>query len=268
MARNRAPALALENVSLRVRDGASERTLLLAPALHLPPGSVLGVRGASGAGKSTFLRILSGVVPPTSGSVRWGDVRLETLSEAERDRWRGERCGFLFQDFRLFPDLTAEENVLLPVTFTRAITARDRAKARELLTEHGVRPQSRAATLSRGEMQRTALARVLLAEPGVILADEPTASLDGARAESVTRRLLSAAEGLGATLILVSHDPRVLAAMPHVAEIDCGRLIVPDELSEPAETAEPAAVIPKRPCMPGASGPASRSSARETRSCM
>lgn len=239
MARNRAPALALENVSLRVRDGASERTLLLAPALHLPPGSVLGVRGASGAGKSTFLRILSGVVPPTSGSVRWGDVRLETLSEAERDRWRGERCGFLFQDFRLFPDLTAEENVLLPVTFTRAITARDRAKARELLTEHGV-----------------------------ILADEPTASLDGARAESVTRRLLSAAEGLGATLILVSHDPRVLAAMPHVAEIDCGRLIVPDELSGPAETAEPAAVIPKRPCMPGASGPASRSSARETRSCM
>ena len=201
MARNRAPALTLENVSLRVRDGASERTLLLAPALHLPPGSVLGVRGASGAGKSTFLRILSGVVPPTSGSVRWGDVRLETLSEAERDRWRGERCGFLFQDFRLFPDLTAEENVLLPVTFTRAFTARDRAKARELLTEHGVRPQSRAA-------------------------------------------------------------------MPHVAEIDCGRLIVPDELSGPAETAEPAAVIPKRPCMPGASGPASRSSARETRSCM
>ena len=224
MARNRAPALTLENVSLRVRDGASERTLLLAPALHLPPGSVLGVRGASGAGKSTFLRILSGVVPPTSGSVRWGDVRLETLSEAERDRWRGERCGFLFQDFRLFPDLTAEENVLLPVTFTRAITARDRAKARELLTEHGVRPQSRAATLSRGEMQRTALARVLLAEPGVILADEPTGALDSKTSRQVMGFLQDINQD-GTTVVMITHDNALALEAKRVIRISDGRVV-------------------------------------------
>lgn len=217
--------LSIDAAELAVADGEERRVIFSAENFHLPAGARLGVRGASGAGKSTFLKLLSGILVTTSGCVRWGETNLSQLPEAERDRWRGANCGFLFQDFRLFEDLTAEENVLLPITFTRAIRAEDREEARKLLKQHGVRHSTRAGRLSRGEMQRTALARVLLARPKVILADEPTASLDARRADAVTDALLSAADELGATLILVSHDERVLARFSRTVELVASRLI-------------------------------------------
>lgn len=217
--------LTLENLRLTVTDGDEMRTIFASSRFTLPEGSLLGVRGESGSGKSTFLKLISGILTPTEGKVNWGETPLSRLPEGERDRWRGENCGFLFQDFRLFEDLSAEENVLLPATFYRRPTADDRKRARELLEHYGVRFGTRALHLSRGEMQRTALARVLFAAPKVILADEPTASLDGKRAEEVTMALIGAAKRLGATLILVSHDPRVLAHFPQKVVIADGRLI-------------------------------------------
>lgn len=174
--------LMLENIRLSVPDGDEMRTIFASTSFALPEGSLLGVRGESGSGKSTFLKLISGILTPTEGTVSWGDKKLSLLPEGDRDRWRGENCGFLFQDFRLFEDLSAEENVLLPATFYRRPTPDDRKRARELLEHYGVRFGTRAQHLSRGEMQRTALARVLFAAPKVILADEPTASLDGKRA--------------------------------------------------------------------------------------
>lgn len=217
--------LTLTETELRVPDGEETRLIFSTSGFTLPEGSVLGVRGASGSGKSTFLKLLSGILTPTRGAVRWGAVNLSRLTESARDRWRGEHCGFLFQDFRLFEDLTAEENVLLPATFTRALRPGDHARARALLEAQGVRPNARARLLSRGEMQRTALARVLFAEPQVILADEPTASLDRPRAAEAVEALLEAARTLGATLILVSHDERVLMGLPRLVEVADGRLI-------------------------------------------
>ena len=119
--------------------------------------------------------------------------------------------GFLFQDFRLFDGLSALENVLLPLTFRGRPDRNDRSRAARLLKCHGVAPDTPAERLSRGEMQRTALVRVLMQSPSVILADEPTASLDAGRGAQAADALAEAAEALGATLIVVSHDERLLS---------------------------------------------------------
>ena len=217
--------LKLEDVRLDVHDGACMRTLLDIEHFRLSPGEMLAVRGASGSGKTTFLKLLSGIATPTRGRVTYGDTEISALRESERDRWRGLHVGFLFQDFRLFDGLTALENVLLPFTF-RARTLSDAQKrgAAELLNLHGVNPNTRAGLLSRGEMQRTALVRVLMQSPSIILADEPTASLDAARGEQAVDALVAATETLGASLVLVSHDERVLSHFEHQMTLSDGRL--------------------------------------------
>ena len=201
--------LSLETVRLDVPDGTGVRTIFSCFDFKLPQGAMLGIRGPSGAGKTSFLKCLSGIITPTEGVVRWGTFALSQCTESVRDRWRGQHCGFLFQDFRLFEDLTALDNVLLPLTFRG----------------------TRAGDLSRGEMQRTALVRVLMGRPAVILADEPTANLDEARGDIVVDDLMSAAQSLSASLILVSHSDRVLKRLPLTAEIRAGRFITPDELT-------------------------------------
>ena len=153
---------------------------------------MIAVRGASGAGKTTFLKLVSGILLPTRGRVLYGDTEVSALSEPRRDRWRGRHVGFLFQDFRLFDGLTALENVLLPFTFcSRTVSNTQRRDATDLLKLHGVNPDTRSELLSRGEMQRTALVRVLMQSPSIILADEPTASLDANRAGHAVRRRLA-----------------------------------------------------------------------------
>ena len=109
--------LSLETVRLDVPDGTGVRTIFSCFDFKLPQGAMLGIRGPSGAGKTSFLKCLSGIITPTEGVVRWGTLALSQCTESVRDRWRGQHCGFLFQDFRLFEDLTALDNVLLPLTF-------------------------------------------------------------------------------------------------------------------------------------------------------
>lgn len=217
--------LKLEGVGLDVRDGASLHTLLEIDEFRLEPGEMIAVRGASGAGKTTFLKLVSGILFPTRGRVLYGDTEVSALSEPRRDRWRGRHVGFLFQDFRLFDGLTALENVLLPFTFcSRTVSNTQRRDATDLLKLHGVNPDTRSELLSRGEMQRTALVRVLMQSPSIILADEPTASLDANRAGHAVDALISAAGSLGASLVLVSHDERVLGHFERHLTLADGRL--------------------------------------------
>ena len=177
------------------------------------------------AGKTTFLKLVSGILLPTRGRVLYGDTEVSALSEPRRDRWRGRHVGFLFQDFRLFDGLTALENVLLPFTFcSRTVSNTQRRDATDLLKLHGVNPDTRSELLSRGEMQRTALVRVLMQSPSIILADEPTASLDANRAGHAVDALISAAGSLGASLVLVSHDERVLGHFERHLTLADGRL--------------------------------------------
>ena len=215
-------ALTVEDLQYRVKDGASFRTILDIKHLEIACGEIVGLWGMSGSGKSTFLKLICGILTPQKGNVYWGTEAINRLSESQRDDWRGRHCGFLFQDFRLFGGLSAFDNVLLPLTFRGTITQADRCRAKALLDACAVPAQTQVSLLSRGEMQRTALVRVLMSSPQVILADEPTASLDHDNAIHVMDALFEAAEDLKATLIVVTHDSTMLSRFRQVLTLEDG----------------------------------------------
>lgn len=215
-------ALTVEDLQYRVKDGASFRAILDIKHLEIACGEIVGLRGMSGSGKSTFLKLICGILTPQKGNVYWGTEAINRLSESQRDDWRGRHCGFLFQDFRLFGGLSAFDNVLLPLTFRGTITQADRCRAKALLDACAVPAQTQVSLLSRGEMQRTALVRVLMSSPQVILADEPTASLDHDNAIHVMDALFEAAEDLKATLIVVTHDSTMLSRFRQVLTLEDG----------------------------------------------
>ena len=215
--------LEARDIIYKAADGQGVRTILSIEQLKIPQGSHVALQGSSGAGKTTLLKVLSGIIRADMGFVRWGSTILSDLSESRRDVWRGENCGFLFQDFGLFDGLTAVENVLLPETFTGSIKAAARQQARELLDRFGVHADASARHLSRGEMQRTALARLLMGSPKVIFADEPTASLDEKNARRVMQALVESSEELGATLFVITHDNDLAQTFPLRARMHQGR---------------------------------------------
>lgn len=200
--------LEIRDLVYDVVDGKRRKTLLGIDNLQIEVGTHCVLKGESGSGKTTFLRLISAIALPCCGSVCWGDVDVTRLTDSKRDRWRGTNVGFLFQDFQLFDGLTALENVLLPCGFYATVSQKDKSRANELLDIVGVNSNTKTANLSRGEMQRTALARLLMTNPSVILADEPTASLDANNARLVLDLLIDAAHRCSATLIVASHDPR------------------------------------------------------------
>jgi putative ABC transport system ATP-binding protein len=200
--------------------------LLRIDHLALTPGQTLGIRGASGAGKSTLLHCLAGIESGHSGSIHWGGKDICSLAPADLTRWRAQRLGLVFQDFHLVEGLSALGNVLLPASFTgwRATPAQ-RRRAALLLDRVGiVAPQRRAELLSRGERQRVAVARALLFEPKVVLADEPTASLDPENRRIISALLLDLVRENGATLIVISHDNALLSRLDRQLELRCGAL--------------------------------------------
>ncbi len=200
--------------------------VLRVPSLHLAHGSATAIEGPSGAGKSSLLHALAGIERPVEGSVRWGSDDLWTLQGARRDRWRRERLGLVFQDMHLLDGLSALDNVLLPTLFDHArVPTPLRAHAAALLDMLGVKAwDRRVAAMSRGERQRIALARALLRRPAVLLADEPTASLDATAAAQVGDLLLHAAAEAGATLVIATHDPALLARLPRRLLLRAGEL--------------------------------------------
>ena len=180
------------------------------------------VTGPSGSGKSTLLHAIAGLLSLSSGIIVWGATEVSALPEAQRDRWRLATVGYIFQDFQLIAELSPAANVYLPATFSANRISRHRAES--LLAEFGV-PPSRARTvqLSRGEQQRVAFARALLHDPPLILADEPTASLDRVNAERVIVKFRNLARA-GKTIIVASHDPALLAAADRTLRIVHGVL--------------------------------------------
>ena len=176
-------------------------------------GEVLAVMGPSGSGKSTLLHCLAGILTPDSGEVVFDGQRVDTLHEEARSALRREHFGFVFQFGQLVPELTAEENVALPLLLggARRTAALDSARAWFALLDLDGFQHRRSGELSGGQAQRVALARGLVAHPEVLFADEPTGSLDSLSGEHVMELLVSAARQEGTTVVLVTHDPRVAA---------------------------------------------------------
>lgn len=183
------------------------RTILDVPSFALAGRQLAALYGASGSGKTTLLHLLAGILVPDCGSIRWGEVEITALRGAVLDRWRQYTVGLVFQQFHLFPRMTALENVVLPVRFDHfRLPVATRSRAFELLQRVGVPPARVVGTLSRGEMQRVAVARALVNRPAVVLADEPTASLDSETADEVLGLLTTLCRDNEATLIVATHD--------------------------------------------------------------
>ena len=216
-------SLSLEGVVVRFPDLAEPALDL--PGLEVAAGSSVAVTGPSGAGKSTFINVVTGLERPSAGRVLWSGEDIARLSEAARDRWRARNVGLVMQDFHLFPGLSAIENVLLPARFRHIrLPAGLRDRAAALLVEVGIDAGARGIeTFSRGEMQRVAIARALLLQPGVIVADEPTASLDGQSGAAVCALLTRLARSAGATLVVVTHDPALYGRLDRRIALAGGR---------------------------------------------
>jgi putative ABC transport system ATP-binding protein len=181
--------------------------------LAVAAGEIVAVMGPSGSGKSTLLHCLAGILTPDSGEVSFGGRRLDTMGEAERSGLRRERFGFVFQSGQLVPELTAEENVALPLLLGGVRRPAALAEARawfERLDLTGLE-ERRSGELSGGQAQRVALARALVGRPQVVFADEPTGSLDSLSGEHVMELLVAASREQGTTVVLVTHDARVAA---------------------------------------------------------
>jgi putative ABC transport system ATP-binding protein len=182
-------------------------------SVSVAAGELLAVMGPSGSGKSTLLHCLAGILTPEAGEVWFDGRRVDTMRETERSALRRDRFGFVFQFGQLVPELTAEENVALPLLLSGARRPAALTDARAWFGRLGLDglEQRRSGELSGGQAQRVALARGLVARPEVLFADEPTGSLDSLTGEQVMNLLAAAARDQGTTVVLVTHEPRVAA---------------------------------------------------------
>jgi putative ABC transport system ATP-binding protein len=221
---NKTSILSAKGSGKKVRSGNGELVILRDIDLAVTPGEALAVVGASGSGKSTLLALLAGLDTPSSGSVTLNGTDLFTLDEDRRAELRGRMLGFVFQSFQLLPALNAVENVALPLELANADDAEPRA--REILGRVGLaeRLHHYPKHLSGGEQQRVALARAFVVRPKLLLADEPTGSLDAQSGSAVISLLFELNREYGTTLILVTHDEALAARCGRVLRLVAGRM--------------------------------------------
>jgi putative ABC transport system ATP-binding protein len=232
------PAVELQHVSKSYREGEIERGVLRDVSVTIWSGEIAVLLGRSGSGKSTLLNLIAGIDQPTSGNVLVDGTDLTGLDEQARTRFRRRHIGFVFQFLNLIPVLTVEENVLLPLDLNDRADAAGVARARALLERIGLggRGGSFPDRLSGGEQQRVAVARALIHEPALVLADEPTGNLDAETAAGVLELLDTLAREAGKTVVMVTHSREVVGVADRIFAIQRGQLIErpPDLLSGPA----------------------------------
>jgi putative ABC transport system ATP-binding protein len=219
------PIVAVDHVCKSVTDSTGTLDILRDIDFSLAARETAAIVGASGSGKSTLLSIIAGLDTPTSGTVRLDGEDLFALDEDERAALRARKVGFVFQSFQLLGNLTALENVMLPLELAGRRDAR--RAAGEMLARVGLgqRLGHYPKVLSGGEQQRVALARAFVVEPAVLLADEPTGSLDFATGETVMNLMFDLNRERGTTLVLVTHDRAIAQRCEHRITIEAGRIV-------------------------------------------
>ena len=223
-----APALQVRGLGKRVLLPSGELTILDGVAFDVARGEVVAIVGASGSGKSTLLSLLAGLDTPTSGSVALDGEAISALDEDGRARVRGDKVGFVFQNFQLLPSLTALENAMLPLELRGDADAG--APAREMLRKVGLgeRLGHYPKQLSGGEQQRVALARAFVTKPSLLFADEPTGNLDTHTGQAIIELLFAMNQEAGTTLVLVTHDDHLAERCHRTLRLDSGRLVADD----------------------------------------
>ena len=218
------PIIAVDHVHKSVEDSTGSLDILRDIDFRLAPKETVAIVGASGSGKSTLLSIIAGLDTPTKGTVRLAEQDLFALNEDERAALRGQKMGFVFQSFQLMGNLTALENVMLPLELVGDRNAR--TLAQEMLARVGLgqRLNHYPKVLSGGEQQRVALARAFVVKPAVLLADEPTGSLDFATGETIMQLMFDLNRELGTTLVMVTHDRGIAARCDRRIVIEAGRV--------------------------------------------
>jgi lipoprotein-releasing system ATP-binding protein len=221
-----APILEARGVHKSFKQGPVTLEVLQGVAMSVAVGERIAIVGASGSGKTTLLQILGGLDRPTTGQVLVDGKDIHEQSEQERGALRNRALGFVYQFHHLLPEFSALENVAMPLLVRRMKVADAKAKARGLLDRVGLgqRLGHRPDQLSGGERQRAAVARALVTEPKIVLADEPTGNLDGTNAESVFALMLELNRELGTSLIVVTHDMRLASRMERMYAIERGVL--------------------------------------------
>ncbi|HEV8443091.1 MAG TPA: lipoprotein-releasing ABC transporter ATP-binding protein LolD [Steroidobacteraceae bacterium] len=214
-------------VARAFRQGPIDLQVLTDVNFAVRTGERIAIIGASGSGKTTLLQILGGLDRPSAGVVRIAGRDIHALDERQRGELRNRTLGFIYQFHHLLPEFSALENVAMPLLVRREPKRKAEEQARAVLTRVGLaqRLAHRPHELSGGERQRAAVARALVTQPRLVLADEPTGNLDGANAESVFALMLELNREFGTSLIVVTHDVRLAARMDRILEIKQGNLV-------------------------------------------
>ena len=219
------PIIEVDAVTKQVSDSTGSLTILHEISFSLQAQQSAAIVGASGSGKSTLLALIAGLDTPSSGSVRLDSIDIFAINEDARAAVRAKKLGFVFQSFQLLTNLTALENVMLPLELQGRSDAR--ALATDMLGRVGLGERLRhyPKVLSGGEQQRVALARAFVVKPAVLLADEPTGSLDFATGERVMDLMFDLNRESGTTLVMVTHDTRIALRCDRQLRIEAGRLV-------------------------------------------
>ena len=219
--------IALRGVSKHYQRGNQDLAVLSDFDLDIEERDFVAIMGPSGSGKTTLLNLIGGLDTPSSGQIVVAGKRLDELSGAALARWRARHVGFIFQFYNLMPALTAERNVELPLLLTSLSTAERKRRVAAALELVGLadRGRHKPGELSGGQQQRVAIARAVIADPTLLVCDEPTGDLDRHTAEEILGLLQALNRDQGKTVIMVTHDPKAASYASHQLQVDKGRLV-------------------------------------------
>lgn len=213
----------IKNVEVKYNDNGQEILALKLKRLILGDEKHIAFVGASGSGKTTLFNLISGMILPTNGSIEVNDVEITSLTESERDLFRANHIGYIFQDFNLFNEFTVLQNVIIPLSFSKVYSKKEMNEiAQNVLEQVGMKEKmnQKVKTLSGGEKQRVAIARSIANAPDIILADEPTGNLDYKNGAKIMELLKSLAKEKKATLIVITHNNSQLDMFDEVVDIE------------------------------------------------